>query len=82
MRCMAAAQVLSPLEAVGKLGQFHVRCTAEGGGHTGQAGSIRLGLSRALENFDPYMRPPLKAGEHSTVPYCAAVLLALAVCGF
>ena len=43
------------------LGQFDVKCTVKGGGLTGQAGAIRHGLSRALENFDPSLRPALKA---------------------
>ncbi len=43
------------------VGQFDVICTVKGGGLSGQAGAVRHGISRALENFDPEMRPALKA---------------------
>ncbi|CAM9549823.1 unnamed protein product [Discosporangium mesarthrocarpum] len=52
--------VLQPLQVTGKLGMFEVRCTVEGGGNTGQAGAVRLGLARALECSNPYLRPLLK----------------------
>ena len=35
-------------------------CTVAGGGVTGQAGAIRHGVSRALLEFDPELRPTLK----------------------
>ena len=42
---------------------YHIMCTVRGGGATGQAGAIRLGVSRALERLDPALRPALrKAG--------------------
>ena len=34
--------------------------TVKGGGFTGQAGAIRLGVARALLDFDPNLRPSLK----------------------
>ena len=49
-----------PLQATGRAGRFDVVCTTSGGGHTGQAGAIRLGISRALQNFEPNLRPQLK----------------------
>ena len=55
-------QILKPLEITEKLGLFHIRCTATGGGQAGQAGAIRLGLSRALEAHDPWLRRFLKKG--------------------
>ncbi|CAM9457428.1 unnamed protein product [Choristocarpus tenellus] len=54
--------VLLPLQVTQKLGLLNVRCTVEGGGNTGQAGAVRLGIARALEAHDPYLRPPLKNG--------------------
>lgn len=45
--------VLQPFEVTKTLGQFDIMCTVLGGGHTGQAGAIRHGLSRALDHFDP-----------------------------
>ncbi|CAB1107142.1 unnamed protein product [Ectocarpus sp. CCAP 1310/34] len=53
-------EILKPLEYTNKLGNFHVRCTAKGGGQAGQAGAIRLGLARALEAHDPWLRKMLK----------------------
>lgn len=41
-------------------GHYDVICTVKGGGLSGQAGAVRHGISRALENFDPALRPPLK----------------------
>jgi small subunit ribosomal protein S9 len=40
--------------------QFDVECTVVGGGLSGQAGAIRHGISVALNNFDPALRPALK----------------------
>jgi small subunit ribosomal protein S9 len=39
---------------------YDVDCTVDGGGITGQAGAVRLGIARALIALDPEMRPPLK----------------------
>jgi small subunit ribosomal protein S9 len=40
-------------EATKTLGKFDVMCTVKGGGLSGQAGAVRHGISRALDNFDP-----------------------------
>jgi small subunit ribosomal protein S9 len=55
--------VKQPLELT-KLGdRFDVLVTVEGGGITGQSGAIRLGLSRALVEYDENLRSDLrKAG--------------------
>ncbi|TYZ57286.1 hypothetical protein PybrP1_007550 [[Pythium] brassicae (nom. inval.)] len=52
--------VLRPFSVVGETGNFDVYCTVKGGGLTGQAGAIRHGISRALQNFDPEFRAALK----------------------
>lgn len=49
-----------PFLIVNSVGKFDVICTVKGGGLSGQAGAVRHGISRALENFDPEMRPALK----------------------
>lgn len=56
------AQMLArqPLEKLGLIDQFDVRCTVTGGGTTGQAGAIRLGLSRALLESDETLKAQLK----------------------
>lgn len=43
-----------------RMNKFDVICTVKGGGLSGQAGAIRHGISRALENFEPTLRPALK----------------------
>ncbi len=40
--------------------QFDVIATVTGGGLSGQAGAVRHGISRALTNFEPELRPILK----------------------
>lgn len=57
--------LLEPFKTTDLAGDFDVVCTASGGGITGQAGAIRLGLSRALEAFQPELRPPLSRGNDS-----------------
>lgn len=53
---------LEPFLATETCGAFDVWCTVKGGGMTGQSGAIRLGLSRALVNFNPLLRPYLHSG--------------------
>lgn len=55
--------VRQPLELVDMTGNFDVSVTVKGGGTTGQAGAIRLGLARALMEYDEALRSSLrKAG--------------------
>ncbi|KAK9061210.1 hypothetical protein SSX86_018390 [Deinandra increscens subsp. villosa] len=55
------AALLRPLSETKTLGLLDVSCTVKGGGITGQIGAIRLGMSRALQNWAPdQFRPPLK----------------------
>ena len=55
--------VRQPLEALKMTEQFDVLVTVSGGGVTGQAGAIRLGLSRALVEYDETLKSELrKAG--------------------
>ncbi len=50
-----------PFVIVNRLGQFDVNCTVVGGGLSGQAGAVRHGISKALLNYEPGLRPALKA---------------------
>ena len=52
--------VRQPLELVGATDRFDIEVTAAGGGMTGQAGAIRLGLARALLEYDEELRSPLR----------------------
>ncbi|MFH1681657.1 MAG: 30S ribosomal protein S9 [Candidatus Eisenbacteria bacterium] len=47
-------------EAVGSEKRFDLIATVKGGGPTGQAGAIRLGVARALVRFDPSARKSLR----------------------
>ncbi len=49
-----------PFLIVNSVGHFDVICTVKGGGLSGQAGAVRHGISRALQNFNPDLRPALK----------------------
>jgi len=53
-------QVTQPLKVAGVEGKFDVYANVGGGGLTGQAGAIRLGVSRALLQADPGFKVPLK----------------------
>jgi small subunit ribosomal protein S9 len=52
---------VAPLKLVGREKDFDVIATIRGGGIAGQAGAIRLGISRALLDLDPELRAQLKA---------------------
>jgi small subunit ribosomal protein S9 len=58
--------ILQPFVTVDRLGQYDVTVTVTGGGLSGQAGAVRHGISRALINYDPALRPALKAGGFLT----------------
>lgn len=58
--CMIVRQ---PLELTNTAENFDITVTAVGGGTTGQAGAIRLGIARALVDYDAALKPELrKAG--------------------
>ncbi len=61
--CMVVRQ---PLEKLELSDQFDVRATVQGGGITGQAGAIRLGLTRALIEYDEENRRPLRKAGYVT----------------
>ncbi len=52
--------VLKPFEVTKTTNAFDVQVRASGGGPTGQAGAVRLGIARALLEVDATMRPALK----------------------
>lgn len=52
--------VRQPLVLTETEGRFDVLVNAHGGGTTGQAGAVRLGIARALLKADPEFRPALK----------------------
>lgn len=54
------AQALEALKVAGIEGKVDVFVNASGGGLTGQAGAIRMGLARAILKLNPQARPALK----------------------
>jgi len=60
------AAVKAPLEASGKLGLWDVLVHVHGGGHTGQAGAVKLGVARALVSADASVEPSLRDGNYLT----------------
>ncbi|HKL70792.1 30S ribosomal protein S9 [Salibaculum sp.] len=55
-----------PFDVAGVADQFDVQATVKGGGLSGQAGAVRHGISKALQLYDPGLRPSLKAAGFLT----------------
>src|SRR5690348_10269715 len=55
-----------PLVATGSREKYDVWATAKGGGLSGQAGAVRLGIARALLRVDPEVRSALKSNGYLT----------------
>lgn len=59
--------VNEPFRATDAEGQYDVIATLHGGGTSGQAGALRMGIARALNAIDEEVnRPPLKRAGHLT----------------
>ena len=58
--------IQQPLVAANRQGQYDVVCTVSGGGLSGQAGAVRHGISKALLNYEPDLRPVLKSNGFLT----------------
>ncbi len=52
--------VNQPFSVADRASQFDVECLVVGGGLSGQAGAVKHGISKALTNFEPELRKPLK----------------------
>ena len=53
-------RIKGPLQLTEAADKVDILATAKGGGMTGQADALRLGIARALIQFDPELRPMLK----------------------
>ncbi len=53
-------RIMEPLNLTDTQGRYDIDATLEGGGTTGQADALRLGIARALIALDPELRPTLK----------------------
>lgn len=58
--------VRQPLELTENNEKFDAYVTVKGGGDTGQAGAIRLGITRALMEYDGELRPSLRKAGYVT----------------
>ncbi|HET9078859.1 MAG TPA: 30S ribosomal protein S9 [Acidimicrobiales bacterium] len=52
--------ITEPMRLVEKAESYDVDCTLDGGGISGQAGALRLGIARALAELETEVRVPLK----------------------
>jgi len=52
--------ITEPMRLVEKAESYDVDTTLDGGGVSGQAGALRLGIARALAELEPDLRAPLK----------------------
>src|ERR1700733_9004822 len=55
-----------PFAVIDRIGNFDINCTVLGGGLSGQAGAVRLGISRALDEYDAIFHKPLRQGGFLT----------------
>ena len=58
--------VRQPLTVTNTTDKYDVICSVQGGGFTGQAGAIRHGIARALNEANSEFRPALKTNEFLT----------------
>ena len=58
--------ICRPLTITKRENEFDVKCSVKGGGLTGQAGAIIHGLSRAIVEFEPDLKPTLKKEKLTT----------------
>ena len=58
--------VVRPLTIINRQNEYDVRCSVKGGGLTGQAGAIIHGLTRAIIEYEPDLKPTLKKEKLTT----------------
>ena len=61
-----ANSILGTLETVGQQGTLDVSVMVKGGGVTGQAGAVKLGVARALLKMNPEFKSTLRKGGYLT----------------
>ena len=59
-------QILRPFEIINQSTNYDVKCSVKGGGHTGQAGAMVHGISKALLLFDSNLKTTLKKEKLTT----------------
>ena len=58
--------IFRPFVVVKRENEFDIKCSVKGGGLSGQAGAIILGIARAIVKFEPELKPPLKKNKLTT----------------
>jgi small subunit ribosomal protein S9 len=58
--------LMGPLQSTATEHRFNISVKVKGGGITGQAGAVQLGIARALLKVDPDLRPILRKGGFLT----------------
>ncbi len=58
--------VRQPLEYAGMLGKYDVQANVDGGGWSGQAGAVKMGIARCLVKVDEKLRKQLREGGFLT----------------
>tara|TARA_B100000959_G_scaffold64482_1_gene68206 strand:+ start:12133 stop:12573 length:441 start_codon:yes stop_codon:yes gene_type:complete len=58
--------IYRPLNLTKRESEFDIRCSVTGGGLSGQVGAIIHGISRALVEFEPALKPTLKKEKLTT----------------
>ena len=59
-------QITEPMTVTATEGRYDIDATIGGGGSSGQAGALRLGISRGLVEVEPELRDTLKKGGYLT----------------
>lgn len=58
--------LMAPLKETGLADKFRLSLVVRGGGKSGQADAVKLGIARALLKFDLALRPTIKAAGYLT----------------
>ncbi len=58
--------ITRPFDIINQSTSYDVKCSVSGGGHTGQAGAMVHGISKALIQFDPEFKSTLKTEKLNT----------------
>ncbi len=66
MRVTLVNHAKAPLVVTEMEGKFDIECKTRGGGISGQAGAVRLAISRALLEMDQELRPIVRSGGYLT----------------
>ena len=59
-------QIVRPFEIINQATEYDVKCNVRGGGHTGQAGAMVHGISKALLLFDSELKSTLRQEKLTT----------------